>query len=178
MIAGFRLGFGAICLLLFTTNSAEIKTASVLPGLAKVYHRRVSGWPSGVLERLHRGTTFLRFVFGSFFPQLRVFNNFSASFSGSFLATHVACPFVFSNFPGLFLKKGILFCFFLCENPLRKFASQRSHRLLSTGVSAAHALFAMRRNRALKLLNTRTAGRKSLRYGRRPPLRVETRLPR
>src|SRR5690348_1797198 len=160
MIAGFRLGFGAICLLLFTTNSAEIKTASVLPGLAKVYHRRVPGWPSGVLERLHRGTTFLRFVFGSF------------------LATHVACPFVFSNFAGLFLKKGILFCFFLCENPLRKFASQRSHRLLSTGVSAAHALLAMRRNRALKLLNTRTAGRKSLRYGRRPPLRVETRLPR
>jgi len=48
----------------------------------------------------------------SFFPQLRVFNNFSASFSGSFSAIHVAFPFVFSNFSGSFLKRGILFCFF------------------------------------------------------------------
>ena len=48
---------------------------------------------------------------GSFFPQLRVFNNFSASVSGSLSATPVAFPFVFSNFSGSFLKKGILFCF-------------------------------------------------------------------
>jgi len=44
----------------------------------------------------------VRFVSGSFFPQVRVFNNFSALFSGLFLATHVAVPFVFSNFSGSF----------------------------------------------------------------------------
>jgi len=55
----------------------------------------------------------LRFVSGSFFPQLRVFNNFSASFSGLFLATYVAVPFVFNNFSGSFCKKGILFSFSL-----------------------------------------------------------------
>src|SRR5689334_13766278 len=71
------------------------------------------------LEFQH-GPLRFRFVSGSFFPQVRVFNNFSASFSGSFLAIHVALPFVFSNFSGSFFKKGILFCFLCpktrCEN--------------------------------------------------------------
>jgi len=52
-----------------------------------------------------------RFVSGSFFSQVCVFNNFSASFSGSYSAIHVVFPCVFNNFSGSFLKKGILFCF-------------------------------------------------------------------
>jgi len=157
MIAGFRLGFGAICLLLFTTNSAEIKTASVLPGLAKVYHRRVPGWPSEVLERLHRETTFLRFVFGSFFPQLRVFNNFSASFSGSFLATHVAFPFVFSNFSGSFLKKVFFFVFSLRKSAKEiRFPTQPStieHRCFCCSRTLRHATTS--RSETLKHKNRR-----------------------
>jgi hypothetical protein len=46
-----------------------------------------------------------------FFPQLRVFNNFSALFFGLFLASYVCASFVFNNFSGSFLKKGILFYF-------------------------------------------------------------------
>jgi len=53
-----------------------------------------------------------QFVFGSLFPQLRIFNNFSASFSGSFRFVFEARSFVFNNLSGSFLKKGILFCFF------------------------------------------------------------------
>ena len=56
-----------------------------------------------------------RFVFGSLFPQLRVFNNFSASFSGSVRFVFWPRSFVFSNFSGSFFKKGILFCFLLPE---------------------------------------------------------------
>jgi len=69
--------------------------------------------PSSIFFRRHLvSTRWLGSFSGSFFPQVRVFNNFSASFSGSFLAIHVALPFVFNNFSGSFLKKGILFCFF------------------------------------------------------------------
>jgi hypothetical protein len=57
------------------------------------------------------------FVSGSFFPQVRVFNNFPASFSGSFLAIYVAFPCVFNNFSGSFFKKGILFYFFISSVP-------------------------------------------------------------
>jgi len=53
-----------------------------------------------------------RFVFGSFFPQERVFNNFSASLSGSLRFPFWPRSFVFNNLSGSFLKKGILFCFF------------------------------------------------------------------
>src|ERR1041385_8241161 len=59
-----------------------------------------------------------RFVSGSFFPQLRVFNNFSASLSGSFSAIHVAFLCIFNNFSGSFFKKGILFCF-LSPEPVK-----------------------------------------------------------
>ena len=48
---------------------------------------------------------------GSFFPQLRVFNNFSASFLGSFRFVFGGQTFVFYNFSGSFSKKGILFYF-------------------------------------------------------------------
>ena len=48
-----------------------------------------------------------RFVFGLFFPQARVFNNFSGLFSGLFLAILVAFAFVFSNFSGLFFQNNI-----------------------------------------------------------------------
>ena len=47
------------------------------------------------------------FVSGLFFPQVRVFNNFSALFSGLFLAIHVVFPCVFNNFSALFFKKRI-----------------------------------------------------------------------
>jgi len=53
----------------------------------------------------------LRFVFGSLFPQERVFNNFSAWLSGSVRFVILPSPFVFNNLSGSFLKKGILFCF-------------------------------------------------------------------
>jgi hypothetical protein len=66
------------------------------------------------LERLSNQVTgldfrlsILRFVLGSFFPQERIFNNFPASFLGSFSATYVAFPFVFNNFLGSFLKKRV-----------------------------------------------------------------------
>ena len=49
----------------------------------------------------------LRSVFGSFFPQVRVFNNFSASLSGLFRASYVVFSFVFSNFSGLFLQNNV-----------------------------------------------------------------------
>ncbi|HXH49333.1 MAG TPA: hypothetical protein VNM47_08310, partial [Terriglobia bacterium] len=44
-----------------------------------------------------------------FFPQLRVFNNFSASFLGSFGFVFGTFHFVFNNISGSFSKKGILF---------------------------------------------------------------------
>jgi hypothetical protein len=57
---------------------------------------------------------------GSFFPQLRVFNNFSASFFGSF-------RFVFANFsvfsitsPVRSLKKVLFFIFFSLESAERR----------------------------------------------------------
>jgi hypothetical protein len=56
---------------------------------------------------------------GSFFPQLRIFNNFSASFFGSFRFVFGSRSFVFNNLSGSFLKKGILFCFFVPE-PVKK----------------------------------------------------------
>jgi len=57
------------------------------------------------------GSFVFRFVFGSFFPHVRVFNNFSASFSGSVRFVFQPSSFVFNNLSGSFLKKGILFCF-------------------------------------------------------------------
>jgi hypothetical protein len=62
----------------------------------------------------------LRFVFGSFFPQLHVFNNFSASCFGSLLAINVAFPFVFSNFSGSFLKKVFFLFFAVLESALKR----------------------------------------------------------
>ena len=41
------------------------------------------------------------------FPLSRVFNNFSALFSGLFLAIYVVFPFIFSNFSALFFQKRI-----------------------------------------------------------------------
>ncbi len=71
---------------------------------------RFAFWPSFIFNKI--GRFVFRFVFGSFFPQLRVFNNFSASFFGSF--RFVFWPFlsIFNNFSGSFFKKGILFLFF------------------------------------------------------------------
>jgi len=46
-----------------------------------------------------------------FFPQLRIFNNFSALFFGLFRFVFGARSFFFSNFSALFFKKGILFYF-------------------------------------------------------------------
>jgi len=48
---------------------------------------------------------------GSFFPQPRIFNNFSGSVSGSVRFAFELRFFVFNNFSGSFFKKGILFCF-------------------------------------------------------------------
>jgi hypothetical protein len=56
-------------------------------------------------------TTWPGSFLGSFFPQVRVFNNFSASFFGSFSVRFSRRSFVFNNFFGSFSKKGILFCF-------------------------------------------------------------------
>ena len=50
------------------------------------------------------GEFVLRFAFGSLFPQLRIFNNFSASFSGSVRFVFWLFLFVFSNFSGSFFK--------------------------------------------------------------------------
>jgi hypothetical protein len=58
-----------------------------------------------------------RFVFGLFFPQERVFNNFSALFFGLFRFVFRVLACVFNNFSGLFLKKGILFYFFDPKKP-------------------------------------------------------------
>jgi hypothetical protein len=62
-------------------------------------------------------TTWPGSFLGSFFPQERVFNNFPASFSGSFsfVFGHRTC--VINNLLGSFLKKGILFLFFVLEFP-------------------------------------------------------------
>jgi hypothetical protein len=46
----------------------------------------------------------LRFVSGSFFPQLRVFNNFSASFFGLLRFVFWGQSFVINNFSGSFFK--------------------------------------------------------------------------
>ena len=54
-----------------------------------------------------------RFVFGSFFPQARVFNNFSGSF----------------------FKKGILFCFCVCETGVKMPAYDRRNRPLLRGIA-------------------------------------------
>jgi len=56
-----------------------------------------------------------RFVSGSFFSQVRVFNNFSASLFGSLRFAFWAFLFRINNLSGSFLKKGILFCFLLHE---------------------------------------------------------------
>jgi len=117
-------------------------------------------------------TTWPGSLSGSFFPQVCVFNNFSASFSGSVRFAFEARPFVFNNFSGSFLKKGILFCFFIfvfsSENPLRKLSCERSHRLLTPG-------FCCSRTRGHEVANSilfriGTAGRKGLATSRRPPL--------
>jgi hypothetical protein len=56
-----------------------------------------------------------RFVSGLFFPQDSVFNNFSALLSGLFRFVFGGRSFVFSDFSGLFFKKGILLFFFVSK---------------------------------------------------------------
>jgi len=63
------------------------------------------------------GSFALRFVLGSLFQQLRVFNNFSASLFGSVRFVFQPSSFVFNNLSGSFLKKGILFCFYCLTSP-------------------------------------------------------------
>jgi len=46
-------------------------------------------------------------IASSFFPQIRVFNNFSASFLGSFRFVFGARYFVFNNFSGSFFKNRV-----------------------------------------------------------------------
>jgi hypothetical protein len=58
-----------------------------------------------------------RFVFGLFFPQERIVNNFSALFFGLFSFVFQPRTFIFNNLSGLFLKKGILFYFFGPQKP-------------------------------------------------------------
>jgi hypothetical protein len=76
--------------------------------------RELRRFSSGSFFRHHLfPTTWPGSFLGSFFPQERVFNNFPASFSGSFSFVFVCRIFVFSNFLGSLLKKGILFLFFI-----------------------------------------------------------------
>jgi hypothetical protein len=49
----------------------------------------------------------IELISGSFFPQPRIFNNFSALFSGLFRFVFEARLFVFNNFSALFFKKRI-----------------------------------------------------------------------
>ncbi|HXH48460.1 MAG TPA: hypothetical protein VNM47_03730, partial [Terriglobia bacterium] len=68
------------------------------------------GFVSGSFFRPHLLSTIWPGSFlASFFPQLRVFNNFSASFLGSFGFVFGTFHFVFNNISGSFSKKGILF---------------------------------------------------------------------
>jgi hypothetical protein len=60
-----------------------------------------------VIYYQQHGPVRFSFVLGSFFPQERIFNNFPASFSGSFLAINVVFPFVINNFLGSFFKKRV-----------------------------------------------------------------------
>ncbi len=60
------------------------------------------------------------FVFGSFFPQVLIFSNFSASFSGSFRFAFQARSCVFNNFSGSFFK---ITSFFVPFVPKSKSAS-------------------------------------------------------
>jgi len=57
-------------------------------------------------------TTSVGLFLALFFPQLCVFNNFSALFFGLFRFVFGGRLFIINNFSGLFFKKGILFCFF------------------------------------------------------------------
>jgi hypothetical protein len=60
-----------------------------------------------------------------FFPQVRVFNNFSALFFGLFRFVFGGRTCVINNFSALFFKKGILFCF----SPLEPAAHRHKARL-------------------------------------------------
>jgi hypothetical protein len=57
------------------------------------------------------------FVLGSFLPQLCVFNNFSASFLGSFRFVFGHRSFIFNNLSGSFFKKVFFFCFCAPRKP-------------------------------------------------------------
>jgi len=65
----------------------------------------------GLFCHLLFSTTSVALFLALFFPQLRVFNNFPALFSGLFRFVFSGQTFIFNNFSALFLKKGILFCF-------------------------------------------------------------------
>jgi len=49
----------------------------------------------------------LRFVLALFFPQVRVFNNFSALFLGLFSFVFCCQTFIINNFSALFFKKRV-----------------------------------------------------------------------
>ncbi len=75
---------------------------------------QIPGWglrfvflPPFIFNRILRFV--FRFVLGSFFPLVRVFNSFSASFLGSFGFVFGARCCVFNNFSGSFFKKRV-FC--------------------------------------------------------------------
>jgi hypothetical protein len=95
--ARFATGLKTILLALFANNGLN---SVALAGF----------WLSCFFNNMARFV--FRFVFGLFFPQERIPNNFSALFSGLFSFVFGCRSCIFNNFSGLFFKKRYSFLFF------------------------------------------------------------------